>query len=165
MKLGYVLLLASTFLVSAAVAHADTFGQDGIVRDEYGNLLIMSQAGAIKACADQGMRLPTIRELAKMSQAMGARGILETNEVKEGEVPAGFYLVSAIDPNGQKDTFYFNYFGYVRPAGDLGNNWFWSSSAVSGSSDGGYVLRGDVGDAGYDGRDYYVSAVLCVIGQ
>ncbi len=157
----YFILLASFF---ALTAHADTVGQDGVIRDARGNLLSMNQARAIKACADQKMHLPTIRELAQMSQAMGAKGILETSEVKEGEVPAGFYLVSAINPNGKKDEFYFNYSGYVRPAGDLGNNWFWSSSVDSDDSGVGYVLNGYNGDVYGDSR-VYVVAVRCVVGR
>ncbi len=118
----------------------------------------------MKACADQKMHLPTIRELAQMSQAMGAKGILGTSEVKEGEVPDGFYFVSAINPNGKKDEFYFNYSGYVRPVGDFGNNWFWSSSVDSVYSDYGFNLYGSSGNvfAGYRDNN---NAVRCVVGQ
>jgi hypothetical protein len=165
MKPKYLLLLVSFFVVSAG-ARAGTVDQDGVVRDNHANPLLMNQADAMKACAGHGMHLPTIRELAKISQSMGAKGILEKSEVQEGKVPAGFYLVIAIDPNGKKDEFYFNYSGYNRPAGDLGNNWFWSSSVVSDVSYNGYGLDGYVGDVyvPYDPRVPY-SAVRCVAGQ
>lgn len=155
MKLQYLLLLASIFVESAG-ARAANVGQDGLIRDAEGNLLFMNRAQAVKACADQKMHLPTIRELAKMSQAMGAKGILETSEVKKGEVPNYYpdfyFLVSAINPNGQKDEFYFNISGFVPPDGDWRNNWFWSSSVLSNHSGLGYVLVGYSADISHDFR-------------
>ena len=83
----------------------------------------MNQYDAVSYCANQGMHLPSARELAQLSASLGAAGISET--------PKGYYLVSAKNADGKVDNFYFNYSGYKRPQGDLGNNWFWSSSVSS----------------------------------
>lgn len=125
-------LAISILFATGSGAYASTVDQNGIVRDADGHVLTMSQKQAIKACAENGMHLPTIRELAKLSQSMGAKGILETR-VKDGsgEKPEGFHLVSSINPDGKKDEFYFSRSGYVAPKGDLGNNFFWSSSVDS----------------------------------
>ena len=111
---------------------------------------------AKKICHDKGMRLPTARELALASQSMGAKGISETKK-------DGYYLVKGSDSSGKPDPFYFNNKGYRRPAGELGNYWFWSSSGHPDYSGNAYIL---VGTYGYiDGvyyRHYSSNAVRCV---
>ena len=162
MKSKFLLLLASIFMVSAG-AHADTVDQDGVLRDEQGKVLIMNQADAIKDCSQHGMHLPSIHELAKIGQDLGAKGILELSQVESGKVPDGYYKISAVNPDGTKEEFYFNYDGYKRPEGDLGNNWFWSSSVNSDYSFSGYYLYGNSGYV-YHYRSYY-NAARCVVGQ
>ncbi len=124
------------------LTHADILEGDGIVRDSRGNLLKMNQEEAVNTCAKRGMHLPTIRELAKICQSRGAKGILETSKVQEGgssdNLPLEYspnnteddtyYLYSVKNSNGKRDEFYFNPRGYVAPPGDLGNQNFLSSS-------------------------------------
>lgn len=118
----------------------------------------VSQYKAERICADEGMRLPTARELALVAQSLGAQGISETKK-------DGYYLVKGSDSAGNPDHFYFSYKGYKHPAGDLGSKWFWSSSVHPDFSSNAYLLVGDDGDIGnvYRSYDYHiVSAVRCV---
>ena len=117
----------------------------------------VSQYEAERICADEGMRLPTARELALVAQSLGAQGISETKK-------DGYYLVKGSDSAGNPDHFYFSYEGYKRPAGDLGSRWFWSSSVHADYSDYAYLLDGYNGDFYYDYRsyDYLNVAVHCV---
>ena len=126
-----------------------------IVRTADGSIHYMNQDSAIQYCANQGMHLPSARELAQLSASMGAAGISET--------PKDGYLVSAKNADGKVDNFYFSYVGYKRPTGDL-NIWFWSSSVNSYYSDMAYFLNGDDGVINYDGC-YFPSAVRCVVGH
>lgn len=158
MKYKCFLLLIGIFLVGADVL-ADTVDRDGILRDDRGNVIWMTQAEAIEACTRHGMRLPTVRKLAELSQAQGAKGILEITEVKDQAIPGGYYLVDSKNPDGNIDQFYFNRDGYNTPGGDLGRKWFWSSSVGPSSGSGGYYsfgLNGNsggigTGNGGYDG--------------
>lgn len=70
-------------------------------------------------------------------------------------------MVKATNPDKTKDEFYFNYTGYQRPAGDLGNNRFWSSSVSSDSSGYAYLFNGIYGFVAYELRDFNF-AVRCV---
>ncbi len=115
----------------------------------------MTQSDAMSYCANQGMHLPSARELAELSASLGAAGISETPK-------AGYYLVSAINADGKSDKFYFSYAGYKRPAGDLGNNWFWSSSVDSSNSDYAYYLYGINGFVDVFFLDHNKLAVRCV---
>jgi len=149
-----------TLLLGTASAHAGGV----ILHNADGNIRYMNQYEAMKACP-VGTHLPTIRELAEESQSRGARGILEVIQVNPDIVPAGYYKISAINPNGQKDEFYFNYEGYKDPTGDLGNNWFWSSSVNPYYSHVAFDLFGGYGYV-YDNLRYYSDhAVLCIPGQ
>jgi len=118
----------------------------------------VDQFEAEKICLDKGMRLPTARELALVSQSLGAQGISKT---KKG----GYYLVKGSDSAGNPDHFYFSNKGYKRPAGDLGNKWFWSSSVHPDASDNAYGLNGLNGGIAYyyyRSYDYVYYAVRCV---
>jgi uncharacterized protein (TIGR02145 family) len=170
MKSKYLLLLAACIFVASTEAYANKLDQDGILRYDYGPIRRMSQFYAMLACP-HGTHLPTIRELAVLSQASGAKGILEVSQVDPNAVPAGYRKVSAINPNGQKDEFYFNHEGYKRPSGDLANNMFWSSSVVADDrySDNSYYGYFFYGGEGW--VSYYVNlssgnlAVRCVVGH
>lgn len=139
-----------------ALAQVTALGE--VLRDDRGNVLHMDLYQAKEACREQGSRLPTIRELAAHSQSLGARGIRETAhpgvwpldapvraeiEQMDREGYSAIYL-----PRKEAVAFYFNYSGYQRPAGDLGNYWFWSSTPFNGHYlyyEGAYVLRGIYG--------------------
>ena len=122
-----------------------------------GILTGVSQYEAERICRNEGMRLPTARELALVAQSLGAEGISETRK-------DGYRLIRGTDSAGNPDNFYFSYKGYQRPAGDLGNKWFWSSSVHPYVSRDAYVLGGNNGDFGYGPRSYVYNfiAVRCV---
>lgn len=120
----------------------------------------VSQYEAERICEDNGMRLPTARELALVAQSLGAEGISETKK-------EGYYLVRGSDSAGNPDLFYFSYKGYKRPAGDLGNKWVWSSSVDPDYSNLAFRLNGLNGEFDFYNRsadNYYniFNAVRCV---
>jgi hypothetical protein len=137
----------------------------------------MNQYDAERTCREQGTRLPTARELAVYSQSLGARGIRETahpgvvtsDTTVRAEIEQmdrdGYPPIYVANSSGQRAVdFYFNYSGYQRPAGDLGNLWFWSSSVPPDASAYAYLLSGLSGDVAYYYRSYAgdLSAVRCV---
>jgi hypothetical protein len=108
-------------------------------------------------------RLPTARELAQVSQSLGAQGIIEVKDVSEKDKENGYYLLKGSDSEGNSDHFYFSHKGYERPAGDLGIKWFWSSSVHPHFSNSAYSLYGVWGHVDYVGRSVDSnSAVRCV---
>lgn len=149
-----------------------------IVRNENGSVRHMNQYDADQYCRSRGSRLPTVRELALVSQSLGARGIRETahagvvrtEAAVQAEITqmsaAGYYPIYTMNGSNQPSVdFYFNYTGYQRPAGDLGSHFFWSSSVHPYYSSNAYYLYGGNGvifSAGF--RSYYDvdSAVRCV---
>jgi hypothetical protein len=167
-----LLLTVNILVLGAASAQAD----DQILRRANGSILFMTQYEAsgvdpvtkIKvrpdACEAAGKgRLPTIRELAQEAQTLGAKGVLEVNQVDPNNVPAGYYLVSAINPDRQKDEFYFNHDGYQRPSGDLGAHLFWLASVHPHISALGFYFSGPYGGVYSRYRDdFYVVGVRCI---
>ena len=158
-------LSASLAAVDARIQALQPSPQVGdIARNTDGSIRYMNQADAINYCTSQGQHLPSARELAQLAQSLGAAGISETAK-------DGYYQVSAKNADGKADTFYFSYAGYNRPAGDLGNNWFWSSSVNSDDSYNAFYLYGlngvvgNFGVVGSDLRDYDGNAVRCARGQ
>ena len=152
-------------------------GLGDILRDAKGRVRHMNQYDAERTCREQGTRLPTARELAVYSQSLGARGIRETahpgvvtsDTTVRAEIEQmdrdGYYPIYVANSSGQRAVdFYFNYSGYQRPAGDLGNLWFWSSSVHPVYSYGAYFVSGSVGGVGNVNRSSGDdgSAVRCV---
>jgi len=154
----------------------ETLSLGDIVKDAHGKVRTMNQYDADKYCKSIGSRLPTARELALYSQSLGARGILETSysgidsasskvqtEITQMD-KEGYYPIYT--KNSAEKTvvdFYFNYSGYQRPAGDLGNYSFWSSSVHPYSSNFAYYLYGYDGVIYFDYRSYDdLNAVRCV---
>jgi hypothetical protein len=129
-----------------------------IVRNTDGSIRYMNQSDAINYCASQGLHLPSIRELAQLSQSMGAAGISQTAK-------DGYYHVNAKNADGKADSFYFRYAGYNRPAGDLGDIWFWSSSVDLYDPDFGFILYGYDGAIESTMLAYGRCSVLCARGQ
>ena len=156
------ILSASLAAVDARIQALQPSPQVGdIARNTDGSIRYMNQADAINYCTSQGQHLPSARELAQLAQSLGAAGISETAK-------DGYHPVSAKNADGKADTFYFRYAGYNRPAGDLGNNWFWSSSVLSGYSAYAFGLYGDSGGVGVVDRDNRASslhAVRCARGH
>lgn len=131
---------------------------DDIVKNENGSVRQMSQFDAEQYCRSHGSRLPTARELALVSQSMGALGIretahagvVETDAAVQAEVSqmhyAGYYPIYTMNTSNQPSIdFYFSYIGYQRPAGDLGNNFFWTSTVHPDHFDLAYGLSGATG--------------------
>ena len=173
-----VLSLAVGAQLLSLRAEAQVVGTLGdILRDANGRVRHMNQYDAERTCREQGTRLPTARELAVYSQSLGARGIRETahpgvvtsDTTVRAEIEQmdrdGYYPIYVANSSGQRAVdFYFNYSGYQRPAGDLGNLWFWSSSVHPDYSNVAYVLYGYYGFIDGDDRSsgYVSSAVRCV---
>lgn len=162
MKLRYQLLLIVTIFVSIFEARADIVDPDGILRNDDGSIFYTTHRWAEKACPT-GTHLPSIRELAELSQKSGSKGILERNQVDPIRVPAGYHKISAINSDGKWDEFYFSNDGYEPPAGDLGSNWFWSSSSSFYGAAYCYALR-DTGEP-YWVRHESRNAVRCIANQ
>lgn len=111
------------FVATASAVSARTLDRDGFIREANGSIARMTHSDAMSACPE-GTRLPTIRELLMESQRNGAKGILENAQVNSNRIPVGYIKISAINPNGQRDEFYFSRGGYPqRSRGDVDNYW------------------------------------------
>lgn len=97
----------------------------GLVRDEYDRLLAMNRNNAQKYCESKYSHLPSIRELAEISEKLGAKGILEVT----GSAPTddSYILVEGKNIDGTEDKFYFSNVGHTHATV---NGYFqvWSSS-------------------------------------
>lgn len=85
----------------------------------------LTQTSAESFCKAKGQRLPTARELAEKAMAKSAKGILEVTEAAD-EVPAGYYLITAQEANGEVDKFYYSHQGFVSKSED--SQCVWASS-------------------------------------
>lgn len=101
---------------------------DLIVRYPDGSPIQASWSVAMQACP-AGMRLPTARELAKWAASRGAKGILEVNQVDPRATPAGYQLISVVDPDGKNDSFFYSYEGYESTIEKHQKYDFWTSSS------------------------------------
>lgn len=127
----------------------------------------VSQYEAERVCADEGMRLPTIQELALVAQHdHDACGILTPDEYQNFEntedcKKRNYSFIKESDSQG--NHFYFSYENYKAPAGELGSSLFWSSSAHSDSINA-YFLNGFDGGIAFIDRSFDVDnlAVRCV---
>jgi hypothetical protein len=161
-----IFMLFAYIVAVGNICHAETVDRDGIVRDDYGQVLSMGQLAAIETCAKFGMRLPSVRELATFAKSDGEI-LKEVNEVTPDDIAKGYvHLVGAIDSDGKRDSFYYDYRNYLIPVNDLGQYWFWSSShnANTGNPYGGYPIVFGVGMAEYYDSGYDV-AVRCIAGH
>lgn len=150
-----------------------------IVKNPDGSVRHMNQHDAEKYCLAQGSRLPTAKELAKYAQdnhtAKGIHakakhlGLSVDSDAVKAEINQmdrdGYCAIYTKNSSGQKVVdFYFKNGGYQRPAGELGNYFFWSSSVHPDSSNYAYALYGVSGHIYDPSRSYsdYFSAVRCV---
>lgn len=174
-KSKYLLLLAASIFVASSGAYADKLDWYGILRKDDGSIQIMNQYEAMKACP-RGTHLSTVRELAELGRANGAKRIWEPSYE---DVPGGYHEYSVInlyvnrsfsDPEGARDRFYYNPQGYNYPSyiPDLGNIWLWSSSSHfdynSPYAHQAYGLSGADGEIFAVYRYLRVGAVRCVVG-
>jgi hypothetical protein len=160
--LSVLSVVAGTQLpMSVAQARSETLVKDvmpnltGIAKDADGSILKMNQEDADRYCRYLGLRLPTARELALYSQSQGARGIGKPKK-------RGYNLVLGSDSSGNEDRFSFLVNGYERPTGELGNNWFWSSSVYPDDSHLAYLMDGRFGFIYLGMRNIGEGSVRCV---
>jgi hypothetical protein len=156
--LNRIFSVGTILLVTGTALAVPNLGE--IAKNADGSVKTMSQANAIECCKNQGGHLPTARELASYSQELGAAGIIEVADHKDNDQDS--YSIGALNFDSGIDRFYFNYHGYQRPSGDLGNYWFWSSSGCYGNYYGYYVLNGNVGSIDFAYLDNGWHAVRCV---
>ncbi len=122
------------------------------------------------------VRLPTVLELARISENIGAQGIRDTNfgdriyfdrDVQD-EIAAmkqdKYYPIYTKNSSGQVAVgFYFSHQNYEPTKFDLGAWYFWSSTVSPIDSDLAYALRGAKGGIGPTMRNSVsLSAVRCV---
>ncbi len=109
---------------------------DILLRSEDGKSYYSTLAEAQKACSARGMRLPTIRELARLAVARGAKGIKEASEkpppdriVEAHDVKTpGYKLVRTLEADGTADEFYYDRSGYQEPDPGLQEQMAWGDS-------------------------------------
>ena len=141
-------LLFGVFFFGCFSARADFLDSDGILRKSDGSIRFMDHYEATgidkqsgkkvrpDVCAVHGAHLPTILELAQISESFGAAGVLKNadgtivsyEQARKIQMAFGYQLVKAINPDGSKNEFYYSFQGYHRPQGLLGDRRFWSSS-------------------------------------
>jgi hypothetical protein len=163
---NYLFLILSALFLSNVVQAGQTPQFGDIVKNSDGSIRYMSQYLATEYCSSQGMRLPSAREFAQLSQSLGAKGIKEFNEFpnESAAKKAGYYPVLATRWN-EHDGFYFSNQGYNRPTGELGNNRFFSySHNPYMSSPNSYIFFGDSGYVWEDSPTVF-SAVMCVLAR
>ena len=146
-----------------------------LARDTDGSILNMSQYDADAYCKSRNSRLPTARELAHISMRMGSSRIRETvyPDVSSKDMAVsveieqmrkeGFSVFYRPNAAGQPAVdFYFQASGYHVPAGNLGLNYFWSSSLEPSSRRGNVkpqnaaAFNGETGSLNYYNRSSYM---------
>lgn len=128
-----------------------------VAKNADGSVLHLNQYDADSYCRNQGLRLPTARELGLYAQSLGAEGVSET--AKDGYLP-----VNGLDTAGHPDGFYYSFLHYQRPSGDLeSSNAYWSSTIDPEHSNVAYSLNGFMGVIVGLNRDFAgIGAVRCV---
>lgn len=143
-----------------------------------GTPLPEGELGAIEQCASIGTRLPSARELAQLSQDLGAAGIRETayanidseNEEVVREInineAQGFYpILQRLADGGARVDFYFRAHGY-KPREDLVPNLtrrlYWSSSLDATFDDSAYIFDGALGAVRFELFRWVYASVRCV---
>lgn len=133
-------------------------------RGKIGQACQATWANAVAYCKGKNSHLPTAREYADHLRPFGTV-ILEKAEVKEGKIPAGYYLVDSINPGGQRDTFYMNHGNYRRPKEDRVDYLLWTASVPPGHPEYAHVYYNEWGGGGGDPKDHRLShpnAFQCV---
>jgi hypothetical protein len=114
-----VAALVTSPLVRAAETNSLRFSD--VAKNADGSIRYLSQSDAIRYCADLRQRLPSERELLQLAMSRGATG---TSEIFR----SGYYVVNAINLDGQNDDFYYAHSGYEQAAAGVQPGWLWSSS-------------------------------------
>jgi hypothetical protein len=117
-------------------------------------------------CAEQGLRLPTIREFAEWAsgeftddingkEPCGASGISETEK-------KGYMKIHVNQWEGMPDLFFYGQKGYVPPTQQIVIDTLWSSSNSSTSARTGFVFSRSTGHILVDYFRADEIAALCV---
>ncbi len=173
-----ILILSCSFIICISVAESQTSIIADTAKNSDGSVKLMNYQDALDHCTRQEMRLPSARELAELSQSLGAKGIKETifpNTKVNDEVRAertqnlsqGYYAIYSTNAKGEQTIdFYFSESGYQKPSNELGEFWFWSSSHISTNKNVVYGLSGSEGFLGFGSLDptYVYFAVRCAKG-
>jgi|GEM_PF-5968217 len=134
-----------------------------IARNSFGYVLTMTQWAAVQYCYNQGGHLPSARELIQWSISFGAKGFVDSCDTGDANC---FSVRNIENADGEKVQFSFSRSGYQAPAGELGTNWFWSSSVHSKFPDFSTLLfAGDRGSLIRSHGPKFTAAVLCVVGR
>lgn len=141
--------------------------QNGILRDNQAHPLKTRHQAALKACSRHGMQLATIRELV----SWGGR-IFDPAKESEDGIPPGYSkeFISAINPDGKKDEFYYVYNsagGSFRPVGDLRDQFLWSSSLSAENQGAYYAFEStsgyvSVGESSDPDPSFHLGVIRCV---
>lgn len=107
-------------------------------------------------CIDMGMSLPDVRKLVDLAVSFGAKGIV--NSCDSHKLCEQIWTKKQ---DGSPDTFFYSREGYQTPAGELGQESLWSSSAVVNDPTQIYILYGKTGRILYTGS-WNHAAVRCV---
>src|SRR6185437_3321572 len=113
MKLAVIIFLMSTF---STLAFADLpsglhLDHDGIIVNAQGTPVPINHWNLSDYCP-RGTHVPSIRELAEISQQKGAKIL----EVSAGKPPAGFDLIDAVNADGKRDQFYYRDIASLNPS-------------------------------------------------
>ncbi len=127
----------------AMSAQADELGP--IARNADGSVSRMTQREAVSYCSTRG-GLPTIKQLALL---MNPNGVSDTRRDE----------YSKVAPQSEPQ-FYYTDASYIRPPGDEGLFFFWSSSLYAGSLSSAFGFDGNKGFIGVSSRGTQ-NAVRC----
>jgi len=145
------LIPALSFALISSAAQA-SLTLEAPARTQTGMIARMTHPQAEAYCAEQGMRLPTLRELAL---AYNPNGVLR----KE---PSGVRLEPFYTESRHFDFFY-DPSSYQRGKGDSAFEWYWSSTLYSGNSQHAYFFDAAYGEIRETNRHAKGScAVRCI---
>ena len=134
-----------------------------IAKNNDGSVNYMSEPDAYSYCSARGGHLPTAQELVQLSTCFGAKGIVL--ECERSDFKCSALTVSHDYGSVFLGNFGFRYSsaGYQQPAGDIGRNFFWTSSLKNWPAPGGFLLfDGYLGRLEINEKKTDRFAVLCV---
>ncbi len=119
---AFLIGLAGPQMATAGEKHESSIAERGYLTDDNDKpLRDISQYWAKELCESKGMRLPTIRELARWATKRGAV-ILETSDFDNDKIPVGytkdqFEKICTYEQTNKADCFHYSHKGYVSPSG------------------------------------------------
>jgi hypothetical protein len=149
-----------TWALCLGHAMADSIDRDGFVRSDNGNVRLLNQYAALRACPT-GTHLPSLRELANECKMRGAQ-IFEKSQIDFDNIPSGYQQFRAVGVDGVEDFFYLDSSGYQNPGGELGAHGFWSASYELYGDEVGYVVDGATCEVDFVYLGTQLAAVRCL---